>query len=378
MQGITARVSDGAAQGTMIPSPSDEEFSIHSIEAAIAYAPEHRRADHARRVTELFVAGASVYSDRNIAVFDRVLQKLIAQIGAAVLAEIGVRLAPIDRSPLGVMRVLANHDEIAVAGPVLTRFAPFPAADLRAIAETKSQAHLMALCGRSRLEEAVTDVLVERGSREVVCTLAANEGAKFSDSGMTRLAERGGADEAIAENVVRRADLPHHVFCQLLVVATSTVRERLLAIVDPVLRAEACRVLDKVAGEIADDAPAPRSYGAAIRRVLLDSARGELGEDDLIYYATNNDVEETIAALSLLSAVPTEKIEQVVTRAQYDSLFLICKAAGLTWAGTRAVVLLNRPRNAVRPDALAELQERYEKIEPSQANRIVRIWSLNG
>src|SRR5262249_30465577 len=235
---------------------------------------------------------------------------------------------------------------------------------------------LMAISSRSRLEEAVTDVLVRRGDDDVVCSLAANDGAKFSEPGMTRLAERAEDNEAIAENVARRPDLPHQLYCKLLVAASSAVRARLLAIVDPELRAEAWRILDKVSGEIADQAPAPRSYGAAIRRVLLASARGNLSEDDLVEYAMNNEVDDAIAALSLLSSVPTERIEQVLTRGRCDSLFVICKAAGLTWAAASA--MLHCMRRDVSPEVLAGFRQSFESIERSQANRTLKLWSLDG
>jgi uncharacterized protein (DUF2336 family) len=375
MATIRAAASDQAEQAEMMSSPSGEDFWIRSIETAITHSSEHRRADYLRRVTELFIVGAAVYSEDHIAVFDRVLQRLIEQIEAAVLAEVGKRLAPVARAPLGVMRVLAHHDEIVVAGPVLTGFERLATADLRDIAETKGQAHLMAISNRSRLEEAVTDVRVRRGDDDVVCTLAANDGAKFSESGMIRLASRATDSEAIAENVVRRPDFPHHLFCKLLVAASSAVRARLLTIVDPELRAEACRILEKISGEIADQAPAPRSYGEAIRRVLLETARRQLSEDDLVEYAMNNEVDEAIAALSLLSSVPTERIEQVLTRGRYDSLFIICKAAGLTWVGASA--MLNCMRRDVSPEALAGFRQSFESIERSQANRTLKIWSLD-
>jgi uncharacterized protein (DUF2336 family) len=375
MDAIRAAAGNQAEQAVMMSSPSGEDFWIRSIEVAITHSSEHRRADYLRRVTELFVAGSAVYSEDHIAVFDRVLQRLIEEIEAAVLAEVGKRLAPIATAPPGVMRVLARHDEIIVAGPVLAGFERLATADLCDIAETKGQAHLMAISNRSRLEEAVTDVLVRRGDDDVVCTLAANDGAKFSEAGMIRLAGRAEDSEAIAENVARRPDLPHHLFCKLLVAASSAVRARLVTIVDPELRAEACRILEKVSGEIADQAPAPRSYGAAIRRVLLAAARGNLSEDDLVEYAMNSQVDEAIAALSLLSSVPTERIERILTRCQYDSLFIVCKAAGLTWVAASA--MLNCMRRDVSPVALAALRQSFESIERSQANRTLKIWACN-
>src|SRR5215471_17418222 len=135
------------------------DAAVEKLEVAIVAASAHRRIENLRRVTDLFVAGCDTFSEEQLAVFDRLLERLIERIEAAVLAEVGERLAPIKNAPVAVMRNLAKHDEIA---------------------ETKGQAHLMAISNRAHIDEAVTDVLVRRGNDEVVRTLAANEGASFS------------------------------------------------------------------------------------------------------------------------------------------------------------------------------------------------------
>ena len=50
-------------------------------------------------------------------------------------------------------------------------------------AKTKSQEHLLAITKRKSLAETVTDVLVERGDRDVALSVAQNAGAKFSETG---------------------------------------------------------------------------------------------------------------------------------------------------------------------------------------------------
>ncbi len=71
------------------------------------------------------------------------------------------------------MRRLATDNEISVAGPVLRQSSRLNDADLIGIARTKSQAHLLAIAGRTGIAEPVTDVLVKRGDREVARNLAA-------------------------------------------------------------------------------------------------------------------------------------------------------------------------------------------------------------
>ena len=77
--------------------------------------------------------------------FDDVLAHLIRQVETGALAELGEKLAPIDNAPNGVIRSLARHDEIAVAGPVLAQSVQLTDRDLVEIAGSKGQAHLGAI-----------------------------------------------------------------------------------------------------------------------------------------------------------------------------------------------------------------------------------------
>ena len=73
-----------------------------------------------------------------------------------------------------MIRSLASRDEIAVAAPVLTGSRRLTTNDLVEIAQTKGQAHLLAISERSALEPAVTDILLDRGDRKVVAVVATN------------------------------------------------------------------------------------------------------------------------------------------------------------------------------------------------------------
>jgi uncharacterized protein (DUF2336 family) len=97
------------------------------------------------------------------------------------------------------------------------------------LAESSSQAHLLAISSRARLEEPITDLLVGRGNAAVARRVAANGGARLSETGFATLARRAEADGDIAESITRRPELPLHVFCGLLARATERVRQRLLA-----------------------------------------------------------------------------------------------------------------------------------------------------
>ena len=62
----------------------------------------------------------------------------------------------------------------------------------------------------------MTDVLIDRGSREVARTVAVNSGARFSQTGFTTLIKRAEQDDVLAELAGQRADLPPQLLGQLL------------------------------------------------------------------------------------------------------------------------------------------------------------------
>src|SRR3979411_3278173 len=61
---------------------------------------------------------------------------------------------------------------------------------------------------RNTLAEPVTDVLVERGNREVAVSMAGNMGPRFSDFGYSTLVQRARSDGGLALSVWARSEIP--------------------------------------------------------------------------------------------------------------------------------------------------------------------------
>src|SRR5262249_62171962 len=113
--------------------------------------------------------------------------------------------------------------------PVLTQSPQLDNAALVENARTKSQQHLLAISKRKSLAETVTDVLVERGDRQVALSAAENPGAKFSEAGYIRLVKRAEGDDQLAQSVGSRAEIPRHHFLRILAKASQAVRAKLEA-----------------------------------------------------------------------------------------------------------------------------------------------------
>ncbi len=208
------------------------------------------------------------------------------------------------RAPAKISRFLASDDAIDVAGPVLEQSLQLDSDTLLATARSKSQQHLFAISRRSSLDEALTDVLVERGDKSVVLSAAGNPGARFSNNGFTKLTLRSEGDDELAACVGLRRDIPRQHLLRLLVRASHAVRQKLEA-ANPSMATMIQDAVSEAANTVLDKAGvAPRDYAAASRRIESLRAAGRLGENDVAAFATANQFEDAIAALAALCELP--------------------------------------------------------------------------
>ena len=348
---------------------------IPELEDVIQHGSRRKRAETLQRITTLFLAGADRFGETQIDLFDDVFGLLIAEIETKARAELANRLAPVGNAPAKVLRTLANDDDIAVAGPVLTLAPRLQEADLVAVANTKSQAHLQAISTRDELGEAVTDVLVRRGDREVVRSVAENRGARISDTGFSRLVERAGSDGILAEKVGLRPDIPPQLFQELLTRATAVVHTRLLASASPELKAEIRRVLDKVSGEVGARV-GPRDYRAAQRVVLGLHRAGSMNEAVLAAFAGDNRYEETVVGLAALSKVPVNVADRLMAGEQPDPVLILCKAAGMSWPTVKAIIAARPGGQTASSQSANSAFANYGRLSASTAQRVVRFWQV--
>src|SRR5476651_1334579 len=153
---------------------------LPELEEVVQHGSAEKRAETLHRITSLFLDGAPSFNKEHVALFDDIIGCLIEEIEVKALAELARRLAPVPNAPAGVLVMLAKNDNIAVAGPVLEQ-SHIDDPDLKYIAETKSQAHLLALSTRLGISETLSDVLVRRGDGTVVRSVATNQKARLSD-----------------------------------------------------------------------------------------------------------------------------------------------------------------------------------------------------
>lgn len=345
---------------------------IPELEEVIQHGTAERRAQTLRKIATLFLHGASQFNEDHVNLFDGVLTRLIDEIESKVRAELSHCLAPVANAPVEVVRRLAEDDDIAVAGPVLERSSRLQDTDLVDIARTKSQAHLLAISGRTGIAEAVTDVLVRRGDRQVVRNVAGNRDARLSEGAFSTLVSRAEKDGVLAEKVGMRPDIPPRLFRELLFKATEVVQQRLLASAKPETQQEIQRILAKVSKEVGTSGA--RDYTGAQRTVETLRQQGRLNEAALLDFAKTNRYEEAVAALARLCSVPIDVVDRLMGGDRPDPVLILCKAAGWEWPTARAIIVARPGGKGASTQGLDAAFANFERLSPATAQRVMRFW----
>jgi uncharacterized protein (DUF2336 family) len=349
---------------------------IVELETVLTAGSSDRRTEILRRMTDLFLGSAEAFNNEQVGLFDDVLAHLVTQVETKALAELGARLAPVENAPHGIICTLARHDEIAVAGPVLTQSPQLTDGDLVEIAESKGQGHLGAISERKRLASAVTDILIQRGDTTVVRKLSQNEGAAFSDGGYVSLVKRAETDERLAENLGMRLDMPPQLLQDLISKATETVRARLLSVIPPESQSAIQGVLASVSDKVMRDVSAPRDFSRAT--ALIDTLQDsrQLNELAIAGFAEAGQYDEVVAGLARICGGPTDLIDRLMQNVRYDGILVACKAAELRWPTFNAILKI-RPYEVPATD-ITQARTDFIKLSVPTAQRMFRFWLVRG
>jgi uncharacterized protein (DUF2336 family) len=344
---------------------------IDELEAALTSGTNSRRVEMLTRITDLFVGGAARYSEEQIGIFDDVMVRLVSTIETKARARLAHRLAPIANAPSSVIHMLAFDDDIDVAQSVLTQSERLEDPVLVANANTKSQQHLFAISRRPSLSEAVTDVLVERGDREVVHSVVKNAGARFSDAGFRILVKRSAGDDDLATIVGARSDIPRPHFLVLLEKASNAVRTRLAA-ENPQASAAIEGVVAEVVGGIRTDAcNSSPDFAAAQAAVERQNRLRRIGETEIYQYARDRKFEETAIALSLLCDTPIDVVERALLDPGAEIVLILAKVAGLSATTTKAILLLRAADRGMSAKDLDQALTSFNRLQPDTAARVL-------
>jgi uncharacterized protein (DUF2336 family) len=325
------------------------------------------------RTTDLFVAGAGRYSTQQIEMFDEIFKAFVSVIELKVRARLAFHLATNSDAPAELLQAFAFDDDISVAGPVLKQSTSLSESSLLIASTTKSQSHLYAIAQRQSINELVTDILIERGERDIVHAVAKNLGARISDSGFNRLVLRVADDAELALHVGSRCDIPRHHLVILLETASAEVCETIFAANSQLVEAvksAVTAVVDEIGLEIRNESP---DHAKAKKKVRRLKYWRELGEGKVHAAARAQDFEQVALALSILARCPIEVAERAVLNENPGAVQVVAKVAGCSWATVKSLLLMRAAGRRLSKKDLDQARENFERLETQTAKRVLEF-----
>ena len=363
-----------------VPALEANNSLITEVESAISSGSADRRVETLRRVTDLFMLRADNYSDGQVDLFDDVISRLAVKIEEQARAELAKRLAPVARAPIAVIRSLARDELIVVAAPVLTHSPRLTEEELLSIARGEGQDRLLAISKRVTVSEAVSDVLVTRGNRDVLYSVVSNDGARFSHAGFGKLVERSAGDDELSASVGLRKDIPKEHLRALVSKASEAVFQKIAA-ANPAAANEVNKILFDLTGHKAGTAPlAPvqRDFTQAKAHFEALQKSGKPLDQGVQQFAAAGRYEEVVVAIASLCQLPVEFVDRIFTdkTADNDLALLLIKASELRWSTAKLILDLRRGDTKPSPAAVETARVHFERLQTATAKRVVRFYQV--
>jgi uncharacterized protein (DUF2336 family) len=209
----------------------------------------------------------------------------------------------------------------------------------------------------------VTDILVERGDREVLHTVSANEGASFSDRGFDRLLERGQDDAAITGALARRSDLtPNRV-------------QRVLRIVGHF--AEGGTAGANATAETVSLARQARQQRLEIKLLMADLSAGTRPLDEIVTMLADEDRAFHLALVfAQVASLSTDQALRVLMQRDASGIAVACRALGVSTDAFGAVLKLRGRRMMFAKAATEDDLKSYAALDAATAERTMRFLKL--
>lgn len=349
--------------------------AIPELSDIVERGDSRRRADVMRKLSDLFARGAAQFQPKHIELFDGLLIGLIPLVEIDAKVRLAEQIAPIPNAPPMLVGRLVHEDEVAIAAPLLRLSPLIDESTLVEIASAKSQGHLFAISERAALSPPITDIIVSRGDRDVMRSVASNSGAQFSTIGYSGLLTRASNDGVLALEIGRRRDITPNQLKELLEHSADIVRRRLFDMAAPARKIAINQAMIGM-GSAPASRNSMREFVRAQREILTLSYAKALNEAALLAFAKEHKYAETVAALSMMTGVSLTIIDHLIRGDRNDPILIMGKSLGLQWATVRALIIVRIGPGKPNP-SLPEIEEarlNYERLVPATSQRVLKFW----
>lgn len=333
----------------------------------------------AENVLDLVITQDGRLSDRERALTDQVLTRLVQDMELQVRQQLSAKLAESSNAPAGLLEMLAK-DDISVAGPILQHSQLLQDSTLIEIVLMRTHEHQLYIAMRDHVSMAVSDALVDNAADpDVLEALIRNPNAALSSAAMTYLVAESRRFDQFQEPLLSRADLPATLANRMFWWVSAHLRKKILSEfpiaeyeLDPSLESATQDVLALTSAERPNTA---RATAATLAAALRND--GQLTVEIIINMLRNNRIPAFCAALSNMAGVSFATVNRIMLDKDISPFAILCKALGISEPhfSTMALLLLHSHNNSQQSAAeLRKVLEIFRKIPSDKAQLTLNYW----
>ena len=96
-----------------------------------------------------------------------------------------------------------------------------------------------------------------------------------------------------------------------------------------------------------------------------------------IHHASRYRYEEVVSSIALLAAAPPRLVENLMRNLRPDGLVVACKAAGLKWPTTSAILKNRFTHHSIPQADLDAARRAFLALSQATAQRTLRFWQTH-
>jgi uncharacterized protein (DUF2336 family) len=337
---------------------------------------DERRRDLLREITDVFMTTPDKYTTSEMQHFDVILSKVAESVEIALRREIAEKLADVKTAPRNLIKQLAG-DDITVARPVLERSSVLSEEDLVRIIRQRGQDHMQAIARRRNVPEAVSSELVERGGKDVLISLAENQGATIGQDTLQKLVQHSRTVTELQGPMAGRFDLPPQLLTQMYFFVSSALKREILnrsdmldpSLIDEAVENNRAKIISKAVTEVEADV-------SSAHRFIEDRVRtNSLNESLLKELIEARRSTEFLLGFAHYVGVDTSTAQRILADRSWESLALACRAANLE-RSTFAKIVFGLQRGESEQNKALRILDLYLKVPAEAAERVMRFWRV--
>ena len=321
-------------------------------------------------LTDLFLAVEGAKAEQLAQVFGSVVLGFFSRLEDSARQDLVERVGDHRLLPRALALRLAEDDLIDIAARILEASPVLHTEDLVDLAERKSQDHLKALAARLNLATPVTDILVRRGTNDVLRAVTDNRSASLSSDSFDALVAKSRKDEELQEALVRRHDLPPDPARRLIPFLSRQIRDRLDSIAGHprLLQLLTQCMSDEVKAQLRELGASQTQTESAINAVTS----GEATLDEVVTFFAKNDKPVDLALLlSRVGNVAETVTTRLVLKGDDAPLVLLCRALELSPPAFSQIVKMRSRRLRLTGQQAQDSLARYDEMTPEKARAIL-------